>query len=79
MASSRLTRLKKVYKKIYLKQLRLAKQGVYKLKEKEVKALNTKVVVSPNQLVVPLLPLTILFKFSPFFSLLPNLISYNTP
>ena len=69
--------LKKVCKKIYLKQLCLAKQSVYKLEEKEVKVLSTRVIVSSNLLVVSLLPLTSPFKFSPFFSLLPNLLSYN--
>src|SRR6266567_2441251 len=76
LASSWLTHLKKVYKKIHLKQLCLAKQSIYKLKEEEAKALNTGVVIFPNPLVVPLLPLANPFLFNLSFSLLPNLISY---
>ena len=64
---------------VYLKELCLAKQGLYKLEEEEVKVLNTKVVVSPDLLVVPLLPLASPFEFGPSFSLLPNLLSYDTP
>src|SRR6266567_2134250 len=58
------------------KELRLAKQGACELEEEEAKALSTRVVASPNPLVVPLLPLTNPFLFNPSFSLLPNLISY---
>ena len=64
---------------VYLKELHLTKQGTYKLEEEETKALSTKVVVSPNLLMAPLLPLISPFLFNPSFSLLPNLISYNTP
>ena len=64
---------------VYLKELRLTKQGLYKLKEEEVKALSTKVVVSPDLLVAPLLPLANPFLLNLSFSLLPNLFSYNTP
>ena len=64
---------------VYLKELCLAKQGLCKLEEEETKALSTGVVASPDPLVVPLLPLANPFLFNPFFSLLPNLISYNTP
>ena len=78
LASSRLTHLKKVREKIYLKQLCLAKQSIYELEEEETKALSTKVVASPNPLVAPLLPLADPFLFNPSFSLLPNLISYST-
>ena len=59
--------------------MHLTKQGVYELEEKEVKVLSTKVVASPNLLVAPLLPLAGPFKFSPSFSLLPDLFSYNIP
>ena len=64
---------------VYLKELRLTKQGLHKLEEKEAKALNTRVVTSPDPLVVPLLPLASPFEFSPSFSLLPDLLFYNTP
>ena len=62
---------------VCLKELHLTKQGACKLEEEEIKALSTKVVASPNLSVVPLSPLTNPFLFNPFFSLLPNLISYN--
>ena len=52
---------------VYLKELYLAKQGAHKLEEEEIKALSTRVVVSPNLLVVPLLPLANPFVFNPFF------------
>ncbi len=64
---------------VYLKELRLTKQGLYELEEEEIKVLSTKVVISPNLLVVTLSPLASPFKFSPSFSLLPDLFSYNTP
>ena len=64
---------------VCLKELRLAKQGAHELEEEEAKALSTKVVVSPGLLVVPLSPLADPFLFNPFFFLLPDLISYNTP
>ena len=64
---------------VHLKELCLAKQDTYKLKEEEVKALSTEVVVSPDPLVVPLSLLVNPFLFNPSFPLLPNLISYNTP
>ena len=57
---------------MYLKQLCLAKQGLYKLKE-EKKALNTVVVESPVTLVYLLLLTNF---FNPAF---PKLLSYNTP
>ena len=63
---------------VYLKELYFIKQGTYKLKKEEVKVLNIRVVVSPNLLVALLLPLASPFKFNPSFSLLPNLLSYNT-
>ena len=64
---------------VHLKELCLTEQGAYKLEEEEVKALSTRVVASPDLSVVPLLPLADPFLFNPFFSLLPDLISYNTP
>ena len=64
---------------VCLKELYLAKQGAYELKEEEAKVLSTRVVVSPDLLVVPLLPLANPFLFNPSFPFLPNLISYNTP
>jgi len=71
--------LEKVCEKVCLKQLCFAEQGVCELEEEEVKVLSTGVVVSSNLLVVPLLPLADLFLFNPFFSLLPDLISCDTP
>jgi len=62
-----------------LKQFHLAEQGIYELKEEEVKALSIGVVASPVLLVAPLLPLADPFLFGPSFSLLPDLISYDTP
>ena len=77
--STRLSHLKKVHDSIYLKKYYLIKQSLYALKEEE-KAISTGVVTPPNVLLlVPLLPLTDLFIFNPFFSLFPNLFSYNTP
>ena len=64
---------------VYLKELHLTKQDTCELEEEEVKVLNTGAVVSPSLLIIPLLPLANPFLFNPFFSLLPNLISYNTP
>ena len=64
---------------VYLKELCFAEQGACKLEEEEVKALSTRVVVSPDLLVVPLSSLANPFLFNPSFSLLPDLISYNTP
>ena len=64
---------------VYLKELCLIKQGLYELEEEELKVLSTKVIASPNPLVVPLLPLVNPFIFNPSFSLLLNLFSYNTP
>ena len=66
---------------VYLKELCLTKQGAYKLEEKEVKVLSTLVVehaASPNLLVVPIFLLTSLFLLNPSFSILLNLLSYNT-
>ena len=63
---------------VCLKEFCLTKQSAHKLKEKEIKALSTKVVISPNLSVAPLLPLANPFLFNPFFSLLLNLFSYNT-
>ncbi len=64
---------------VHLKELHLTKQGARKLEEEEAKALSTKVVASPDLSVVPLLPLADPFLFNPSFSLLPNLISCDTP
>jgi len=75
--------LKKVYKKIYLKELYLVKQGFYKLESKErgssPKDLET-VLYSPvvGSLATLRLPLADSF-FNPSFSLLPNLVSFNIP
>ena len=55
------------------------KQGLRKLEEEEAKALSTRVVASPDLLVVPLLPLVNPFIFNPSLSLLPDLLFYNTP
>jgi len=78
-----LSYLKKVYKKIYLKELRLVKQGLYKLESKEkdssLKDPET-VLYSPvvGSLATLRSPLADSF-FNPSFSLLPNLISSNMP
>jgi len=75
--------LKKVYKKVHLKEYYLIKQGLYKLKGKEGNFNYPVVEINPNSLVVrfslvPRSPLTNLF-FNPSFSLLPVLVSSNTP
>jgi len=78
-----LSYLKKVYKKIYLKEFRLVKQGLYKLEsEKRVSSpkdpetvLHSLVVGSSTALRSPLANLF----FNSSFSLLPNLISSNMP
>ena len=72
LLSAWLSCLKKVYAKVYLKQLYLTKQGLYKLKEEE-KALSTIVVES-------LVALVYLLLLSDFFNpAFPKLLSYNTP
>ncbi len=67
-----------VHQLVHLKELYFTKQGLSKLKGEELKVLSTRVVVSPIPSVVPLLPLVNPFVFNPSFSLLPNLLSYNT-
>ena len=85
-AYTRLSCLKKVYEKVRLKELRLAKQGLLKLKAKEAKTDSnleevettyTPVVDSVDNLAC-LLPLTNPFVFGSF-SILPNPFSSNTP
>jgi len=75
--------LKKVYKKIHLKKYCLVEQGFYKLESKKRNPDCPVVETNPNNLVVefslvPKSPLTNSF-FDPSFSLLPNLVSFNTP
>jgi len=80
-ASACLSRLKKVRKKICLKEFYLVKQGLYKLESEErgssLKDLEI-VLYSPvvGSSAALGLPLTDLF-FNPSFSLLPDLISSN--
>jgi len=82
-ASAYLSYLKKVYKKIHLKELRLVKQGLYKLESEERGSSLKDPEIVLYSLVVGSsaafrLPLTnSFFNFS--FSLLPDLISSNTP
>ena len=64
---------------VRLKELHLVKQSAYELEEEEAKALSIRVVASLGPLVVPLLFLADPFLFNFSFSLLPDLISYNTP
>jgi hypothetical protein len=85
-ASTRLTCLKKVYKKVRLKEWRLAEQGLYKLKAKEAKMDSVQeeaetactLVVDPVDNPARLLPSTNPFIFSSFL-IIPNLFSSNTP
>jgi len=82
-AFTRLSYLKKVYKKICLKELCLIKQGLYKLESKERGSSLKDSETVPRSPVVGSLttlrsPLANLF-FNPSFSLLPNLISSNIP
>jgi len=78
-----LSRLKKIQEKIWLKELRLVKQGLYEL-ESEEKDSNLKemeiVLCNPavESLIALKLPLANLF-FNPSFFLLPNLFSFNIP
>ena len=73
-----LIRLKKVYKKIRLKEYRLVKQGLTKLESNKAKESSSLVVEAPPILVAHRSPLaTPSFNLS--FSTLPNLLSYNTP
>jgi len=82
-AYARLIHLKKVCKKVCLKEFRLVKQGLYKLENEKrgssLKDLET-VLYSPvmGSLTTLGSPLANLY-FNPSFSLLPNLISSNTP
>jgi len=75
--------LKKVYKKVYLKEFCFIKQGLYKLESKERDFNYSEVEIVPSSLVVEsLMALESLLAnllFNSFFSLLPNLISLNTP
>jgi len=69
--------------KVYLKEYCLIKQGFYKLENKEKDSAYLVAETAPNSLVVgslivPLSLLTNLF-FNLSFSLLPDLISFNTP
>jgi len=80
---ARLIRLKKVREKVHLKEFCLVKQGLYKLEsEKKGSSLKDLETVLHSPAVGSLLalrsPLTNLF-FNPSFSLLPNLIFFNTP
>jgi len=82
-ASTYLSYFKKIYKKVYLKELRLVKQGILKLESKEKGSSLKDLEIVLYSLVVGSLialrsPLANLF-FNPFFSLLPNLISSNMP
>jgi hypothetical protein len=85
-ASARLTRLKKVCKKVRLKEWRLAEQGLRKLKLEEAKMDSVREeaeivrtpVVDPVDNPARLSPLTNPFVFSSF-SIIPNLFSSNTP
>jgi len=82
-AFARLSCLKKVYKKICLKELHLVKQGLHELESEErdssLKDSET-VLHSPvvGSLTALRSPLANLF-FNSSFSLLPNLISSNMP
>jgi len=82
-ASTHLSCLEKVYKKICLKELCLVKQGLYKLesekKDSSLEDLETILYsLAVGSLTALRSPLTNLF-FNPSFSLLPNLISSNMP
>jgi len=80
---TRLIRLKKVHKKVRLKEFCLVKQGLYKLESKERGSslkdleivLHSPAVGSSTALRLPLVNSF----FNPSFSLLPDLISSNTP
>jgi len=83
VAHAHLVRLKRVHKKVQLKEFRLVKQGLCEL-ESEERGFNLKdletvlyspVVESSTTLRSPSADLF----FNPSFSLLPDLISFNTP
>jgi len=83
LTSACLLYLKRVYKKVWLKEFCLVKQGLYKLESKEKGSslkdpetiLHSPVVGSLTTLRSPLADSF----FNPSFSLLPDLISSNTP
>ena len=82
-AHTRLVCLEKVHEKVQLKEFRLVEQGLYELESKEKGfSLKDPETVLHSPVVGSLLalgsPLANLF-FNPSFSLLPNLISSNTP
>ena len=85
-ASTRLTYLKRVYKKVYLKEWHLIEQGLYKLKLEEAKKdsilgeaeITYTLAVDPIDNPAYLSPLTNPFIFSSFL-ILPDLFSSNTP
>ena len=78
-ASVWLSCLKKVRDGMRSREYRFIEQGLCELKEEE-KAISTRVVTSPGIPLLALLsPLTDPFVFNPLFSLLPDLLSYNTP
>jgi len=84
-ASAYLTCLKKVHKKIRSKEYRLVEQGLYNLKAEEARTGSNRggLGTAPHtpaaeSLVAPGSPLADLF-FNPSFSLLPDLLSFNTP
>jgi len=75
--------LQRVYKKIHLKEFYLVEQGLYKLKSKKKNSDLKEIEIALHSLAVESLitlklPLANLF-FNPFFFLLPNLLSSNTP
>jgi len=83
LTSAYLLCLKRVYKKVWLKEFCLVKQGLYKLESEEKGSSPKDLETILHSLVVGSLTalgllLTNLF-FNPSFSLLPNLISSNMP
>ena len=87
LISTHLLHLEKVYKKVHLKEFRLIKQSLHKLKEEKAKIGSGQVegetaytpAVDPLGPLVNSSPLTNEFHLNPFFPFLPNLLSYNTP
>ncbi len=79
--------LEKVHEKVHLKEFHFIKQGLYKLKEEEVKIGSGQVegetaytpAVDPLSPLVISSPLTNKFCLNLSFPFLPDLLSYNTP
>ena len=78
-ASARLLYLKKVCKKVWLKEYRLVKQGLRELEADKQKELNSLKAELLGALVAHQSPLADSFVFDPFFLMLFDLLNSSTP